>query len=127
MSRSERGGERRHRRRQVLREMCGKREREGGGTRMETCKTGASLCASTLLFTPFMNKLLFWLATSLAVRGGLCLHLSLGQITPNPIYAIGINMITIYNFHNGVFSKRKIRMRLGRHSHNPNICHPSSE
>ena len=52
--------------------------------RMETCKTGASLRANTLLFARFTSKLLFWSAMSLAVGGGLCLELSLGQITPNP-------------------------------------------
>ena len=86
---------------------------------METCETSASLHASALLFALLMSKILIRLAMSLTVGGGLlCLKLSLGQIMPNPNIC---DHWSIYNFHDGVFSKQKIWMGLGRHLHNPNI------
>ena len=90
--------------------MCGER-----GC-VETCKTSASLRASALLFVLLTSKILLQLATSLTVGGGLCLKLSLGQIMPNPNIC---DHSSIYNFHDGVFSKRKIRMGFGQHFHNP--------
>jgi hypothetical protein len=61
---------------------CAERGRGSGGH--EWKRVRPVLRFVLLLVAPFTSELLFWMATMLAIGGGLCLELSLGQITPNP-------------------------------------------